>query len=230
MTEYKDEKRPDTRFNLGVSFEVLHLLFGVSNRLEQAFAKSGLKPEDAYLLAYINDRGGSSKSNQSNRDVRVVPQARTLEILESAIGCPDGRGRAAFNRLATSGFLALKKLTPAEKDALNITGTTQAYYLTLKGQEKLIDVVHRMMELREELLSPVPRILVPPGDNKVGLVGNGIQFFLRMITSPGRLAAFLTRTARVAQRADRYVQRLRSKPHHEVVPERGLDPTGDERV
>jgi hypothetical protein len=190
-------------FNTGVSFEVLHLLFGVSNRLEKAFKVCGLTPEGAYIIAYINARGQHSTSMNSGRPIRLIPRPSTLKTLQEVMGCNKDRANETFNQLSTDGLILAKGLEENEKKALGFKGTNEGYYLTEKGEQKLADVVTKMISVRDELMSPGAEILVPPGDSTIGSIGKDIQFFLRIVNSPGIFSSLLARSARIVARIKR---------------------------
>src|SRR5436305_15051020 len=88
-----------------VSFEVLHLFYLVSNRLEKALTMSELNPKRAYILTYIFTRGVEGKSF-SGRTVRLVSRARMLEIMQEVFGCSEDQARREFKELSVERLIS----------------------------------------------------------------------------------------------------------------------------
>jgi hypothetical protein len=157
-----------------LSFELLHLISAVSNRIDTAFRKCGLSVSQMYTLMYLHANGREFRRNQ-----KIVQRDRFTKILKKTFRHSKDQVSDSLIELREAGLIDDFTIPRAEMKAhFGLGGRTRVLAINNKGAKKVKEFGAELRKLHLELKQPNSSLLCPPESKHPGDLGKGIIAFL----------------------------------------------------
>ena len=158
-----------------LSFELLHLISVLSNRIDIVFKRCGLSAAQMYTLVYINSHGRKNRQNK-----KIIRRARFTNILKRTFVCNKDQVSDLLRDIYDDGLIDDFFITKEELETLfdDSSGLTRVLSITNKGVRKVAKFGDELRKLHHELMQPKSSLLCPPDADNPGILGNAIPEFL----------------------------------------------------
>lgn len=158
-----------------LSFELLHLITVISNRITLVFKKCNLTSAQMYTLVYLNSHG-----NIYRQDQKIILRDRFTNILKQTFKLNKDQVSDLLKEIYDNDFIDDFYITKVELQEItgSSRGRTRVLGITKRGVKKVGEFGAELVRLHRELTQKNSKLLCPPDAKSPGVLGAGITAFL----------------------------------------------------
>lgn len=164
-----------------ISFELLHLISVLSNRIDIVFERCNLSSSQMYTLVYLQSFGVPYKQDQ-----KIILRDRFTKILKQTFNCNKDQVSDLLKEMYDDGLIGDFSISKEEmQETLGLSsGRTRVLSIKRKGVRKVAEFGDELRKLHFELTQHGSKLLCPPESDSPGPLGMAITFFLAAQAEP----------------------------------------------